>query len=108
MDEEKVRFGGMALANGVLVHGPSSWACAVRLARAGQAGTRAAAPARDERADIGTARGSGGRPARMLAARTWRRGLELAGFRPRFSTSRSRRCGRATTATSTAAMRARC
>src|SRR6266540_2790585 len=31
MDEEKVRFGGMALANGVLVHGPSSWACAVRL-----------------------------------------------------------------------------
>jgi uncharacterized protein YqhQ len=28
--EEKVRLGGMALANGVLVHGPSSWACAVR------------------------------------------------------------------------------
>ena len=25
-----VRLGGMALANGVLVHGPSSWACAVR------------------------------------------------------------------------------
>ena len=28
--EEKVRLGGMALANGVLVHGPSSWACAIR------------------------------------------------------------------------------
>src|SRR5437879_2416736 len=28
--EEKVRLGGMALANGVLVHGPRSWACAVR------------------------------------------------------------------------------
>jgi uncharacterized protein YqhQ len=27
---EKVRLGGMALANGVLVHGPSSWACAIR------------------------------------------------------------------------------
>ena len=28
--EQKVRLGGMALANGVLVHGPTSWACAVR------------------------------------------------------------------------------
>jgi uncharacterized protein YqhQ len=28
--EEKHRLGGMALANGVLVHGPTSWACAVR------------------------------------------------------------------------------
>jgi uncharacterized protein YqhQ len=28
--EEKIRLGGMALANGVFVHGPSSWACAVR------------------------------------------------------------------------------
>ena len=27
---ETVRLGGMALANGVLVHGPSAWACAVR------------------------------------------------------------------------------
>ena len=26
----KVRLGGMALENGVLVHGPTSWACAVR------------------------------------------------------------------------------
>ena len=27
---DKLRLGGMALANGVLVHGPTSWACAVR------------------------------------------------------------------------------
>ena len=27
----RIRLGGMALANGVLVHGPTSWACAVRL-----------------------------------------------------------------------------
>ncbi len=31
MSEEKLRLGGMALPNGVLVHGPSAWACAVRL-----------------------------------------------------------------------------
>jgi uncharacterized protein YqhQ len=30
MAEEKIRLGGMALANGVLVHGPSAWACAIR------------------------------------------------------------------------------
>jgi uncharacterized protein YqhQ len=30
-EDEKVRLGGMALGNGVLVHGPTSWACAVRL-----------------------------------------------------------------------------
>ena len=29
--DEKIRLGGMALGNGVLVHGPTSWACAVRL-----------------------------------------------------------------------------
>jgi uncharacterized protein YqhQ len=29
-DEPKIRLGGMALANGVLVHGPRHWACAVR------------------------------------------------------------------------------
>jgi uncharacterized protein YqhQ len=28
---EKVRLGGMALTNGVLVHGPTAWACAVRM-----------------------------------------------------------------------------
>ena len=30
MADEKIRLGGMALVNGVLVHGPHSWACAVR------------------------------------------------------------------------------
>jgi uncharacterized protein YqhQ len=30
MSDEKVRLGGMALPNGVLVHGPNSWACAIR------------------------------------------------------------------------------
>jgi uncharacterized protein YqhQ len=30
MSEDKIRLGGMALANGVLVHGPKSWACAIR------------------------------------------------------------------------------
>jgi uncharacterized protein YqhQ len=30
MAEEKIRLGGMALANGVLVHGPTAWACAIR------------------------------------------------------------------------------
>jgi uncharacterized protein YqhQ len=30
VSEEKIRLGGMALANGVLVHGPKAWACAIR------------------------------------------------------------------------------
>jgi uncharacterized protein YqhQ len=30
MPEEKIRLGGMALANGVLVHGPKAWAAAAR------------------------------------------------------------------------------
>src|SRR5437588_13021008 len=30
MADEKIRLGGMALANGVLVHGPHAWACAIR------------------------------------------------------------------------------
>jgi uncharacterized protein YqhQ len=30
VSDDKIRFGGMALANGVLVHGPRAWACAVR------------------------------------------------------------------------------
>jgi uncharacterized protein YqhQ len=29
-EDEKVRLGGMALVNGVLVHGPRAWACAIR------------------------------------------------------------------------------
>ena len=28
--EDKIRLGGMALVNGVLVHGPNSWACTIR------------------------------------------------------------------------------
>ena len=31
MAGDKIRLGGMALPNGVLVHGPTSWGCAVRL-----------------------------------------------------------------------------
>src|SRR4051795_10811518 len=31
MAEEKIRLGGVALPNGVLVPGPTSWACAGRL-----------------------------------------------------------------------------
>jgi uncharacterized protein YqhQ len=34
MSEGKLRLGGMALANGVLVHGPTSWGAAVRLPNA--------------------------------------------------------------------------
>ena len=30
VSQAKVRLGGMALSNGVLVHGPTAWACAVR------------------------------------------------------------------------------
>jgi hypothetical protein len=30
MAKEKIRLGGMALANGVLVHGPQAWAVAIR------------------------------------------------------------------------------
>lgn len=31
MPADKIRLGGMALPNGVLVHGPTAWACAIRL-----------------------------------------------------------------------------
>ena len=30
MADDKIRLGGMALQNGVLVHGPTAWGCAVR------------------------------------------------------------------------------
>ena len=43
----KVRLGGMALPNGVLVHGPTSWACAIRT-------------------DDGELRVAAGEPARMI------------------------------------------
>jgi len=29
MSDDKIRLGGMALLNGVLVHGPNAWACAI-------------------------------------------------------------------------------
>jgi uncharacterized protein YqhQ len=32
MSDDKIRLGGMALLNGVLVHGPNAWACAIRKA----------------------------------------------------------------------------
>ena len=38
VSRDKVRLGGMALANGVLVHGPRYWACAVRLEDGGAGG----------------------------------------------------------------------
>jgi uncharacterized protein YqhQ len=31
VSEERIRLGGMALGNGVLVHGPGHWACAIRV-----------------------------------------------------------------------------
>jgi uncharacterized protein YqhQ len=31
MAKDKLRLGGMALTNGVLVHGPTAWSCAIRL-----------------------------------------------------------------------------
>ena len=30
MAKEKIRLGGMAMPNGVLMHGPNAWACAIR------------------------------------------------------------------------------
>lgn len=30
MSDKRIRLGGMALSNGVLVHGPTAWACAIR------------------------------------------------------------------------------
>ena len=35
-EPEKLRLGGMALRNGLLVHGPTHWAAAVRNARSGE------------------------------------------------------------------------
>ena len=36
--EDKLRLGGMALRNGLLVHGPTHWAAAVRTRRRDQGG----------------------------------------------------------------------
>ena len=58
---DRIRLGGMALANGVLVHGPTSWACAVRLPD----GTLKVA-ARRKRLQAAEVRSSG--PARLVEA----------------------------------------
>ena len=64
MTDEKVRLGGMALANGVLVHGPKAWACAIRT-EDGELRV-AARPKRFRAADIETPLLRG--PARLLEA----------------------------------------
>ncbi len=61
---EKIRLGGMALANGVLVHGPSAWACAVRT-RGGEVKV-ASAPKRFRAAGVDNPLLRG--PARLLEA----------------------------------------
>jgi uncharacterized protein YqhQ len=64
MAETKVKFGGMALANGVLVHGPTSWACAVRT----PAGKLELASGRKPRIAISSATPLLRGPARLLEA----------------------------------------
>src|ERR671934_723047 len=64
MTDEKVRLGGMALANGVLVHGPKAWACAIRT-EDGELRV-AARPKRFRAADIETPLLRG--PARLVEA----------------------------------------
>ena len=67
--EKKLRLGGMALQNGVLVHGPTAWGAAVRL-------------------PDGTIKSASGAKPR-LGARMTLRSLEAT------STSAARRCDRA-------------
>lgn len=62
MAEEKVRLGGMALPNGVLVHGPTAWGCAVRLPDGSIKTAAALKPTRAARIDSPLLRG----PARLL------------------------------------------
>jgi uncharacterized protein YqhQ len=64
MARDKLRLGGMALANGVLVHGPTAWGCAVRLP-SGELKV-AAAPKRFRAARVGRPLLRG--PARLLEA----------------------------------------
>ena len=75
-----------------------------------EARARAAAPARDGRADAGAARGRRGGASRPVWSWSMATEQELgsrSASRPRSSTSRSRRCGRATTPTPTSTTRAR-
>ena len=98
---EKLRLGGMALQNGVLVHGPTSWGAAVRLpdgslevglgreaaprrARLASVRARAPAPRRGVRGAPGRqARPAGGTPAVRAPRRRGRAGRGLDERRPR-------------------------
>ncbi|HST25268.1 MAG TPA: DUF1385 domain-containing protein [Gaiellaceae bacterium] len=64
MAEKKLRLGGMALANGVLVHGPTSWACAVRTSSGEVKVASGEKPRLNVSADTPLLRG----PARLLEA----------------------------------------
>jgi uncharacterized protein YqhQ len=64
MATKKLRLGGMALANGVLVHGPTSWACAVRTPRGEIKVASGEKPRLDVSPDLPFLRG----PARLLEA----------------------------------------
>ena len=64
MAAKKLRLGGMALANGVLVHGPTSWACAVRTPRGDVKVASGEKPRIDVSPDLPFLRG----PARLLEA----------------------------------------
>ena len=62
--KEKIRLGGMAMPNGVLVHGPSSWACAIRHEEGRFAVAWARTPSRASRIENPLLRG----PARLAEA----------------------------------------
>lgn len=64
MPEKKIKLGGMALSNGVLVHGPTSWACAVRTPAGKLKVASGAKPRLGISADMPILRG----PARLLEA----------------------------------------
>ena len=64
MSDAAIRLGGMALPNGVLVHGPTSWACAVRLDDGSVKVAAAAKRLRGDRVTQPFLRG----PARLLEA----------------------------------------
>ena len=61
MEQEKIRLGGMALLNGVLVHGPNAWACAVRTEQGELKVAGAIKPLRASKVDSALLRG----PARL-------------------------------------------
>ena len=101
---EPLRLGGMALRNGLLIHGPTSWAAAARAAdgeievASGPKPTLRPRPARLDAAAARAAaprRGDGGRPAGALAAALGAaavRGPRGGRGRRRQRRSRSQRC----------------